>query len=152
MVVRKAKKVTKYRAKTYHGAGHRKKRRGAGSRGGRGMAGSGKRAGQKKAGIGDTLGRPGGKKGFSSHHKSSVGVGVNVSYFTSSVLERLVADKKASKEGDAYAVDLAKIGFGKLIGCGNILSKVNFTAVKVSSKAQEKVSAAGGSVNVAGSA
>ena len=47
MVVRKAKKVGKYRAKTTHGGGHRKKRTGAGSRGGRGLAGSGKRAGHQ---------------------------------------------------------------------------------------------------------
>ena len=46
----KRKKVNKYRGHTTHGGGHRKKRRGAGSRGGRGRAGSGKRAGHKKAG------------------------------------------------------------------------------------------------------
>ena len=48
MVVQRKKKVGKYRSHTTHGGGHRKKRRGAGSRGGRGNAGSGKRAGHKK--------------------------------------------------------------------------------------------------------
>jgi len=45
---RKRKKVTKYRGSHTHGGGSKKKRRGAGHRGGRGNAGSGKRADQKK--------------------------------------------------------------------------------------------------------
>ena len=51
MVTYKTKKVSKYRGSSNHGGGMRKKRRGAGSRGGRGNAGTGKRAGQKKAGL-----------------------------------------------------------------------------------------------------
>ena len=42
MVVYKRKKVTKYRGSVTHGGGSRKKRRGAGSIGGRGNAGTGK--------------------------------------------------------------------------------------------------------------
>lgn len=45
---RKTKKVNKYRGSHTHGSGAKKKRRGAGNRGGRGFAGSGKRADQKK--------------------------------------------------------------------------------------------------------
>ena len=51
MVVNRRKKVVKYRGHSNHGGGMRKKRRGAGSRGGRGNAGTGKRAGHKKAGM-----------------------------------------------------------------------------------------------------
>ena len=46
MSVNKTKKVGKYRGSKTHGGGHMKKRRGAGNRGGRGMAGTGKRADQ----------------------------------------------------------------------------------------------------------
>ena len=51
MPVNKRKKATRFRAKTTHGYGSMKKNRGAGNRGGRGMAGSGKRADQKKPTI-----------------------------------------------------------------------------------------------------
>ena len=47
----KVKKVRKFRGSHTHGYGSKKKHRGAGSRGGRGMAGSGKRADQKKPSI-----------------------------------------------------------------------------------------------------
>ena len=59
MVVNKRKKVTRYRAHTTHGGGHRKKRRGAGNRGGKGNAGTGKRGKAKKPSY-----EPLGKKGF----------------------------------------------------------------------------------------
>ncbi len=45
---RKRKKVSRMRGSHTHGGGAKKKRRGAGHRGGRGNAGSGKRADQKK--------------------------------------------------------------------------------------------------------
>src|SRR3989338_2684643 len=51
MTINKRKKNTRQRGKTTHGWGARKKHRGAGNRGGRGMAGSGKRADQKKPSI-----------------------------------------------------------------------------------------------------
>ena len=51
MSVNKRKKNTRMRAKTTHGYGSMKKNRGAGNRGGRGMAGSGKRADQIKPTI-----------------------------------------------------------------------------------------------------
>ena len=57
----KRKKSRKLRGHKTHGYGSKKKHRGAGNRGGRGMAGTGKRAGQKKPSMPeDYLG----KKGF----------------------------------------------------------------------------------------
>ena len=47
----KRKKNTRQRGTHTHGWGSKKKHRGAGNRGGRGMAGSGKRADQKKPSI-----------------------------------------------------------------------------------------------------
>ena len=110
MVVNKRKKVTKYRAHTTHGGGHRKKRRGAGSRGGRGKAGTGKRAGQKVAGIkSKTIGA----RGFTSKTISEKAITLN--YFTAKTLDKLVEKKLVTKENDFYSIDLAKLGYQKLI-------------------------------------
>ena len=51
MTVNRRKKVVKQRGSHTHGWGSKKKHRGAGNRGGRGMAGSGKRADQRKPSI-----------------------------------------------------------------------------------------------------
>lgn len=142
MVVRKQKKVSKYRASTTHGGGHRKKRRGAGSRGGRGNAGTGKKAGQKKAGRAPSLG----SKGFNMHRSIAKAKSINLSYFTTERMDNLVKLKLANKEGDVYNIELASLGYGKLLGSGNISLKVQITAKYWSSKAEEKITAAGGSL------
>ena len=125
MVVNKRKKVGKYRAHTTHGGGHRKKRRGAGSRGGRGRAGTGKRAGQKKAGMPPQLGA----KGFSSHHKKVKKINVDQ-------LPKLAAGKNE--------VDLTKLGYGKLLGSGKISVKLKVYVKSYSARAEEKIKSAGG--------
>ena len=107
MVVHKRKKVTKYRSHTTHGGGHRKKRRGAGSRGGRGNAGTGKRAGQKKAGMKD---RKLGKKGFSSKLTSNVKA-INVGHFTLEKVNKLLEKGLVKKDNDTFVIDLSKLGF-----------------------------------------
>ena len=147
MVVRTRKKVTKYRAHTTHGGGHRKKRRGAGSRGGRGNVGSGKRAGQKKAGQHRVFG----KKGFLPRRMSSGAKAVNLHYFTLKKVEALVLAGTAAKEGDVFMIDCAKLGFTKLLGTGKPGCKVSLTIAAASPKAVEKVSNAGGKVIVSGS-
>ena len=142
MVVTKRKKVVKYRGHTTHGGGHRKKRRGAGSRGGRGNAGSGKRAGQKKAG-GLTLA---GRNGFNPRRMITSLRSVNLSYFTQDRLNKLLAAKKVTKEGETYNLDLKKLGYQKLLGTGTTTLKLKVTVSLCSAKAMEKVQAAGGQV------
>jgi large subunit ribosomal protein L15 len=140
MVVRKVKKVGKYRAHTTHGGGHRKKRRGAGSRGGRGRAGSGKRAGHKRQGI--VLGR----SGFRPRRMVIPHNPVNISYFTQNILDILVEQKIVTKEADLYVVNLASLGFTKLLGCGNITTKVKFSVESFSPLATTKVKEVGGEI------
>ncbi len=146
MVVRRKKKVVKYRGHTTHGGGSRKKRRGAGSRGGRGNAGTGKRAGHKKAGIKNRISDKT-NKGFISRgrclHKIKV---LNIRDLTISFVEKLVADKKASKEGGAYVFDLEKLGYKKLLGMGSTNLKLKLNVAGCSPKAAEKIKAAGGEV------
>ena len=143
MVVYKRKKVTKYRGSVTHGGGSRKKRRGAGSIGGRGNAGTGKRAGHKKAGMKDrTLGR----RGFNPRRNSvKQDVIINLAYFTPQKLHLLVQENKVSKEGNAYVIDLEKLGVDKILSMGNIAVKFKVKGI-VSQAATEKIKAAGGEV------
>jgi large subunit ribosomal protein L15 len=143
MVVRRTKKVNKYRGDTTHGGGHRKKRRGAGSRGGRGNAGSGKRAGHKRQGK--ALGR----NGFVPRRTPNVEAGVNLSYFTQKKVDELVASKKAVKEADVYVIDLKNLGFAKLLGTGMSEVKLKITVAKHTPKAAQKVAEVGGEIVVA---
>jgi large subunit ribosomal protein L15 len=140
MVVQKAKKVTKYRAHTTHGGGHRKKRRGAGSRGGRGNAGSGKRAGQKKAGLSTKLG----KTGFTSKTIGSKAVALR--FFTLKTLNKLVEKQLVTMDKEIYVVNLAKLGYQKLLSTGNIAIKLRITVDQFTPRAEEKVKAAGGEI------
>ncbi|MDP3990013.1 MAG: uL15m family ribosomal protein [archaeon] len=140
MVTRKTKKVNKYRGSTTHGGGHRKKRRGAGSRGGRGNAGSGKRAGHKK--YGKVLGRT----GFLPRRGVPEIKAITVGYFTLQKVNKLVVAGKAVKEGDAFSINLGKLGYGKLLGTGNTSLKLNLQVDSVTASAEEKIASAGGKV------
>jgi large subunit ribosomal protein L15 len=146
MVVRRRKKVTKYRGHITHGGGHRKKRRGAGSRGGRGRAGSGKRSGHKK-----NILTPIGKKGFTSlkkvarvhQHPAAV---INVGDLTFDRLQSWLHQGKISKEDDTYVVNLQRLGYQKLLGAGDIIIRVKVIVSMWSAQAAEKIKAAGGNV------
>lgn len=140
MVVNKRKKVTKYRGNTSHGCGHHKKRRGAGSRGGRGRAGTGKRAGHKKAGLPPQLG----KVGFTSKRTTPKVKAINIVFFTKERLEALVRKGKAIKEKEFYSLDLAPLGYGKLLGTGDVKLKLKIKVRHYSAQAEEKVKSAGG--------
>lgn len=142
MVVNKRKKVGKYRGHTTHGGGHRKKRRGAGSRGGRGNAGTGKRASHKIAGRISKLGA----KGFTSKKAKSVFKTVNVGWFTNERLNKLVNEGKAVKEGDCFNLDLSKLKYDKLLGTGKISLKIKVMVSQCSKLAAEKIKVAGGEV------
>ena len=109
MTTSRRKKVGKYRAHTTHGGGSRKKRRGAGSRGGRGMAGGGKRAGHKKAGRPVVFG----KKGFVPRSTSVIIKAINVGYFTQDRIKKLLSAGKIKQDGDVYLVDFQNLGYQK---------------------------------------
>ncbi len=145
MTTHKPKKAKKYRGSKTHGCGSMKKRRGAGNRGGRGNAGSGKRADQKKPSFSDDT-KYFGKYGFIKKNKATVR-SVNLVYFEQKI-NKLVLDKKATEHGGVYSIDLATLGFHKLLGTGRITRKVNFSCELASAGAIEKVKKAGGSVNI----
>lgn len=64
----------------------------------------------------------------------------------SETIETFVAMGFATKEGDAYKLNLTDAGIDKLLGNGNIDFAVNVTVDAVSEKAREKIEAAGGSI------
>ena len=139
MVVRKQKKVTKYRGSKTHGGGSMKKRRGAGHRGGRGRAGSGKRGDGKKPRYWkeEKLG------GFTS--KYSREKTLNVGQLNSG-LEQLAERGLAEHKSGVYHVDLSTFKVDKLLGAGFVHHKINIVVGVASPKAVEKITAAGGSV------
>ncbi len=129
MTVNKRKKNSRRHGKTTHGYGSRKKHRGAGNRGGRGMAGTGKRADQKKISIiKEYNGEYFGKHGF-------------VCQTTKAVKTVNIEDLPASGE-----VNLRVLGIGKLLGKGMPKGKLTVIVDAVSKKAQEKIEKAGGKI------
>ena len=122
------------RAKTTHGYGSMKKNRGAGNRGGRGMAGSGKRADQKKPSILKKYGPSYfGKHGF-NRPQSKVKV--------LKILNLNEIDQKAEKKGTSYIFDGSK--YDKILGTGKLTKKIKITSKSFSKAALEKIKETGG--------
>jgi large subunit ribosomal protein L15 len=143
MTVNKRKKNSRQRGSWTHGWGEKKKHRGAGSRGGRGMAGTGKRADAKKPSIWKE--KYFGKFGFVSRKNKKI-VGQNIEYLEKN-LEKLIKNDMIKKEGDHYVVNSKKIGFNKLLGKGRATKKFKIDIDYASKKAIESVQKAGGTVN-----
>jgi len=143
MVMRKHKKVKKQRGHKTHGWGAKKKHRGAGNRGGRGRAGSGKRGDAKKPSVWKE--KYFGKYGFKKKGILKAVKPVNLDYFEKNA-DKLLADKLIAKEGDSYVIDVQKLGFNKVLGCGKLTRKYKISSPVFSKKAVEKIQKAGGEV------
>ena len=144
MVVNKRKKFSRQRGRHTHGWGSKKKHRGSGNRGGKGMAGTGKRADSIKTMIwkdADFFG----KRGFKFRGVQEKINAINIDDLQDK-LDNLLKDKLISKEGNIYIIDLAKIGYNKLLGNGNVACKLKVTVKHASAKAVEKIKSAGGEV------
>lgn len=141
----KNKKVVKLRGSHTHGGGSKKKRRGAGNRGGRGLAGTGKRGDQKKTLILKKIGKSYfGKKGFKSIHKKRDKV-INLKYLND-YFEELVERGVIIKDKTKYIFNIKLNGYDKVLGSGNFNKKVTFINGVVSKKAKEKIEKAGGEI------
>lgn len=140
MTIRKKKKSKKFRGSHTHGWGAKKKHRGAGNRGGRGMAGSGKRADQKKPSILKEYGPSYfGKHGFHRPQKKiKKDKIINLEYINKN------AEKLGKKEGDSFIIDLKKLGYTKVLSQGKVTKKLNITCDTFSKKAEEKIKKASG--------
>jgi len=144
MVILKRKKNERQRARTTHGWGSMKKRRGAGNRGGRGNAGAGKRGAHNKPSFFKNK-KYLGKHGFIRRRTTKKVITLNLCGIQQHI-EQWVLKGKATKEGEIYKLNATAIGFTKLLGSGNLDKKVEVTIGHASSKAVERVQEAGGKV------
>ena len=132
------KKCKSQRGRNSHGWGHKKKHRGAGSRGGRGNAGSGKRADTKKPTIINKYGTANlSKKGFVRPNL--------VGYQSINIRDLNLMIEKGKVQSE---VNLKEFGFEKLLGSGTLSQPLKITVKMASKKAIEKVKNAGGDVIV----
>ena len=125
-----------------HGGGSKKKRRGAGSRGGRGLAGTGKRGDSKKPLIWHT--NYFGKSGFKKKNPRTIKA-INIEDLCG-LINKLLNKGLVEKKGDGYNVNLKKVGYDKLLGKGSVSSKLSIKVRFASENAIKKVQAAGGLV------
>lgn len=144
MTARRERKNKKMRGSHTHGWGSKKKHRGAGNRGGRGMAGSGKRADQKKPSILKEYGNTYfGRRGFNTPGSKKEKT-INLDYIEKHA-EILTKKEILTKEGNKYVINLKNMGYDKLLGKGNIKTKYKLIG-KASKKAIERIKEAGGEV------
>ena len=142
MTVNKRKKAARYRGSMTHGKGSKKKRRGSGNRGGKGMAGTGKRSDNKKPSIWKNT-EYFGKHGFVSKNVRNIKA-VNISYLDENIL-KLPGDA-VIKENEFFSVNLKKLGFNKLLSNGKVINKYKIKVPYASKKAIEKIKNNGGEV------
>lgn len=143
MTINRRRKNTRQRGSKTHGWGAKKKHRGQGHRGGRGMAGTGKRADSKKPSIWKE--RYFGKYGFVSKTPKPKINAVNISFIEQHI-GKFISNGLAKKENDFYSVELEKLGFNKLLGDGKVSNKFKITTQYASKSAVQKVKGAGGEV------
>jgi len=136
MTINKRKKNSRQRGTMTHGWGAKKKHRGAGNRGGRGMAGTGKRADTRKPSIWDNP-LYFGKHGFK---KKNIKLKVNAINFgdLDQRMDRYVSEGKAKKKGDSYEIDLKDIGYNKILSSGKLSKKIIIKTLLASEKSVEK--------------
>jgi len=142
MTVNKRKKSIRLRGGNSHGYGSKKKHRGSGSRGGKGMAGSGKRSDSKKPSIWKY--KYFGKHGFSSK-KVRIVKPINIDFLDENI--HLFASKDlTTKENKGISIDLDKLGYNRLLGNGRVANKFKIRVNCASKKAIEKIKDSGGEV------
>ena len=145
MVFNKRKKNSRQRGSMSHGWGSKKKHRGSGNRGGKGMAGTGKRSDAKKPMIWKNK-HYFGKRGFTSHTGEEQVV-INAGYISTHII-KLHESGIASKKDDTYTIDLAAAGYTKSLGKGKVDVKLDLVIGTATPKAIESVKKAGGSVTL----
>jgi len=167
MLKNKKSKVLRMRGTSSHGWGHKKKHRGAGNRGGKGLSGTGARGDAQKPGLlsnaksllqkiaakkGVKLSKIKagssyfGKKGFTSIKKSKQNV-LSLNYIENN-FEALVEKGIIIKEKEGFVFNTTLVKYDKILGKGNFSKKVKLIVKEISESAKLKVEAVGGTVVV----
>jgi len=140
----KRKKVSRMhgRGMGTHGTGARKKKRGKGMRGGKGMSGTGKRADHRKTLVTNLYGNAYfGKQGITSKKtKKDTRKRINLQQVMLN-MENYIKKGLAKKTKEGYEVDLSSY---KILGDGEIKEKLIIKAKEASNSATEKIEKAGG--------
>ena len=140
-MIRKGKKINKMRGSRSNGGGSVKRRRGAGNKGGKGKAGAGKHHWSTTV-IENRYYF--GKHGFKRPQKMIKKVNaVNLSYLEEQA-DDLIAQGKASVDGDAIVIDVTELGFDKVLAKGKISKTFKISAPQFSASAIEKIEELGG--------
>ena len=148
-MIRRKKKVRKLRGSHTHGWGCKKKHRGGGSKGGKGMAGTGKRKTTKWTWTIKYAPEHLGKRGF--HRPKAVQYApqtINLSDIDEN-LQLFLDMGVAHEEEGRIIVDTTQLGVDKVLGSGKLTKPVTIKAYYVTPKAEEKIKAAGGEVVLA---
>ncbi|MFX1456127.1 MAG: uL15m family ribosomal protein [Promethearchaeota archaeon] len=149
------KKVQKTRGQRTRGYGRVGQHRKTGQRVGRGKTTQWKKSKksyylkQKELGFPDPdwdLGKRGFKRPQDINRIYKVNV-INVKDLDLKI-DSLVLDKKATKSGNSYNIDLNEINIQKLLGKGEINRSMNISVNKASKRAIEKIEAAGGKITL----
>ena len=143
--MKKRSKRSRLRGKRTCGYGGKKKHRGKGSKGGKGMAGSGKRAGQLRTWVFKYEPKYLGKRGFTSQKKLKRKLKtINLSQIQDHINDFL---KKGLAKKNPQGIELEIRGY-KVLGGGNLgtLDKYIIKSTSFSKKAEEKIKKAGSKI------
>ncbi len=133
-------KTKKFRGSRTFGAGKHKKRRGAGSRGGRGRAGGCKHHFVRALQEGRSFGKYGFKRPLKViSKKATINVGM-----LDQISGDLLSAKMAKGKSGTIHIDVGKIGVDKVLGGGKVTKKLVITASEFSKSAKSKIEGAGG--------
>ncbi|MDP7080669.1 MAG: uL15 family ribosomal protein [Candidatus Undinarchaeales archaeon] len=138
-MIRKRKKIESMRGTKSCGGGSKKKRRGAGNKGGHGNAGMHK---GKWTYVVKYDPKHFGKYGFNKP-MGFIPITINLKELDQS-LEAWVEAGRAEKKKDTYAVDLGALGFHKVLGNGYLTKKVHIKAPYFTEKARAGIEKSGG--------
>lgn len=140
-MIRRTRKIRKLRGSRTIGGGSSKKRRGAGHRGGRGMAG-----GHKHMWSWLVKNDPDrfGKHGFKRPQKTITKFNPINLAFLDEKLEELASKGLAKKENGKIVVDVTELGYNKVLGKGRITKKAIIKSPRFSESAARKIEKAGG--------
>jgi len=135
MVVRRIKKLKKRRGRNT-GFGSHKKHRGAGSRGGRGLAGLHKHKRMRAIKfMPDHFGKSGLKRPIKVIKEVKA---INLKDLDSTV-EKLLKDKRIKQDKEGIKVNLTELGYDKLLGSGQVKHKLIVEAKYFSKNAAKKL-------------
>jgi len=140
-MMKKRSKRSRLRGRKTCGWGSRKKHRGKGSRGGKGMAGTGKKAGQKITYILRYFPDYMGKSGFISRQKIKKEINAINLEDINKKMDTFIKEGIAKKTAEGTEINLPDY---KILSKGKLKEKVIVKAKAFSEKAKEKIEAIGG--------